>query len=164
MPFYAQVLETLSEAGVRYVVVGGVAVVMHGYLRMTQDIDIVVDLKRENALRAVDTLTAMGLRPFVPVDAREFADPAKRREWIDERNMKVFSMRDWKDPFLSVDLFVQEPVPFDELAARATEVAVGASKVLVAAIGDLIVMKRDAGRPRDLEDIEKLEEIGRTRR
>jgi predicted nucleotidyltransferase len=159
MAFYARVLEALSDAGVRYVVVGGVAVVMHGYLRMTQDVDVVVDLEQENVLRAVDTLTALGLRPMVPVDAREFANPEKRREWIEERNMKVFSMRDWKDPFLSVDLFVREPAPFVELSARAVKVQVGHATVLVAAIDDLIAMKREAGRPTDLQDIQKLEEI-----
>ena len=72
-------------------------------------------------------------------------------------------MRDWKDPFLSVDLFVREPVPFEELSARAEQVQVGHSIVLFAAIDDLIAMKREAGRPTDLQDIQKLEEIARKR-
>jgi predicted nucleotidyltransferase len=77
--------------------------------------------------------------------------------------MKVFSVRDSKDPFLSVDLFVREPVPFDDLARRADQMNVAGKKVLVAAIEDLVTMKRDAGRPSDLVDIQKLESIARKR-
>jgi predicted nucleotidyltransferase len=161
--FYERVLTALSNAGVRFVVVGGVAVVLHGYLRMTQDVDLVLDLERENVLNALDVLTGLGLRPLVPVDVHDFADPEKRRDWIENRNMKVFSVRDWKDPFLSVDLFVKEPVPYGDLEARAKPMNVGGKNVLVAAIDDLVSMKREAGRPVDLLDIEKLQGIARKR-
>jgi predicted nucleotidyltransferase len=161
--FYERVLTALSDAGVKFVVVGGVAVVLQGYLRTTQDVDLVVDLERENILKTLDVLTGLGLRPLVPVDVRDFADPAKRQDWIENRNMQVFSVRDWKDPFLSVDLFVREPVPYDDLERRADQVDVAGKKVLVAAIEDLVTMKRDAGRPVDLVDIQKLESIARKR-
>jgi predicted nucleotidyltransferase len=161
--FYERVLTALSNAGVRFVVVGGVAVVLHGYLRMTQDVDLVLDLERQNVLNALDVLTGLGLRPLVPVDVHDFADPEKRQDWIENRNMKVFAVRDWKDPFLSVDLFVREPVPYADLEARAKPMNVAGKNVLVAAIEDLVSMKREAGRPVDLLDIEKLEGIARKR-
>src|SRR4051812_1027248 len=161
MMFYERVLTALANAQGRFVVVGGVAVVLHGYLRMTQDVDLVVDLDRENVIRALDVLTGLGLRPLVPVDVHDFADPAKRQDWIENRNMKVFSVRDWKDPFLSVDLFVREPVPYEDLEKRAVLMDVAGKKVLVAGIDDLVAMKRDAGRPVDLIDIEKLESLAK---
>jgi hypothetical protein len=91
---YEQLFARLSEADVRYVVVGGVAVILQGYMRLTADVDFMLDLEYSNALRAVQALEACGLRPIVPVRASDFADPAIRRDWIDNKNMKVFSMRD----------------------------------------------------------------------
>ena len=128
---------------------------------MTQDVDLVLDLDRDNVINALDVLTKLGLRPLVPVDPHDFADAAKRQDWIENRNMKVFSVRDWKDPFLSVDLFVREPVPYVDLESRAVPMDVAGKKVLVAAIDDLVKMKREAGRPVDILDIQKLENIAR---
>jgi len=53
------VLDALNRARVRYLVVGGVAVVLHGYLRTTADLDLVIDLAPDNALQAVKALTAL---------------------------------------------------------------------------------------------------------
>ena len=57
------ILRALNDANVRYLIVGGLAVVAHGYVRFTQDIDLVVQLERENVLRAMNALTAIGYRP-----------------------------------------------------------------------------------------------------
>jgi tRNA nucleotidyltransferase/poly(A) polymerase len=53
---FEPVLKTLNEAGVRYLVVGGVAVVLHGYLRTTGDLDLVVELSPANLDRALAAL------------------------------------------------------------------------------------------------------------
>lgn len=62
-------LQALNSAGVRYLVVGGVAVVLHGHLRTTADLDLVVQLERENVLKAVRALAGLGYRPRAPVAA-----------------------------------------------------------------------------------------------
>jgi len=54
------ILSALNDANVRYLIVGGLAVVAHGYVRFTQDIDLVVQLERENVLRAMSALMAIG--------------------------------------------------------------------------------------------------------
>ena len=87
-------LAALDDSGVRFVVVGGVAVVLHGHTRSTVDLDLVVDLASDDAVRAIEALTAAGLEPRLPVDARDFADDATRRSWIEERGMQVFTMLD----------------------------------------------------------------------
>ena len=79
------ILRALNDANVRYLIVGGLAVVAHGYVRFTQDIDLVVQLERENVLRAMNALTAIGYRPLIPVDATQFADEALRQQWRDEK-------------------------------------------------------------------------------
>lgn len=149
----------LNQGHVRYVVVGGVAVVLHGYPRMTADIDLVVDLEPEAALQTVRILTKMGLRPRVPVDAEEFADPKKRLDWIDQRGMTVFNLSDPDDPLRSVDLFVEPPIPFDELWSRSVMIELPSTEVRIASMDDLITMKKAAGRPEDLADIQALEDL-----
>lgn len=160
---FEELLADLDSNGVRYVVVGGVAVVLHGFARLTVDIDLVIDLEAGNVLRCIDTLQARGLRPLVPVDARQFADPNIRREWIETRNLQVFTMRDERNPLLVVDLFAEEPLPFEQLWTAATVIRLHGHDIRVASPHHLIAMKRAAGRAQDLQDIEKLERIAAQR-
>jgi hypothetical protein len=60
---------------------------------------------------------------------------------------------------LTVDLFARAPIPFEELWSRATTVSLGGRGIRIASLHDLIAMKRSAGRPQDLIDIEHLETI-----
>ncbi len=159
MAIFEPLFKALNDAGVRYVVVGGLAVVLHGHPRMTVDVDLVVDLDEDHALRAIDTLVGIGLRPRVPVNPRDFADPAVREGWIRDRGMQVFSMHDPSNPLRAVDLFVDNPLPFEELWSRSNEFELRDTTVRVASIPDLIRMKRLAGRSQDQDDIEKLETI-----
>ena len=161
---FEELLAYLDESGVRFVVVGGLAVVIQGYARLTADIDLVIDLEPANVRRAVDALTARGLRPLLPVDASDFANDARRREWIEMRNLEVFSMRDERNPLLTVDLFAREPMPFEELWSRADRVTLAGRTIHVACIDDLIRMKHAAGRAQDIVDIDHLQEIARRRR
>jgi hypothetical protein len=154
----------LNRNGVRYVVVGGVAVVLHGFARLTGDVDLAVDLEPAAARNAVATLSALGLRPRLPVVADDFADPAVRGTWVRDRHMRVFTFIDPADPMLVVDCFAEDMVPFDGLWARAETIHVGPTPVRVASIADLIALKRLANRPQDVQDIAELEEIARRRR
>jgi len=56
------ILRALNEADVRYLIVGGLAVVAHGYVHYTAGVDIVVDLERENTLSAMKAIEAIGYR------------------------------------------------------------------------------------------------------
>ena len=159
MPLYQPLFRALNASGTRYVVVGGVATVLHGYARLTADVDLVLDLEREAAARAMRALVALGLRPRVPVAAEDFADERIRKTWVSGKGMRVFSLYKPGDPLLSVDLFAEHPVDFERLFERAEVCEIGAVPVRIASIPDLIHLKRLADRPRDREDIEKLEEI-----
>ena len=159
MTLFEPVFRALDQAGVRYVVVGGVAVVLHGHARLTADLDLAVDLNPEPARTAIEALVGLGLRPTVPVDPAMFADAETRDRWVSERNMRVFSMRHLDDPLNQVDLFVDEPIPFEELWERSIEVALENLRVRIASIPDLITMKELAGRRLDEEDIAELRRI-----
>jgi hypothetical protein len=156
---FEPIFTALNQARVRYVVVGGVAVVLHGHARLTADLDLAVDLTPAAAANAVDTLVAQGLRPRAPVEPSEFAQPEARARWMAEHGMQVFSMWDPGDPMRSVDLFVDNPIDFEELWRRSETVPLGDTTARVASIPDLIRLKRIAGRPEDLLDIEALEAI-----
>jgi predicted nucleotidyltransferase len=149
-------LSALTDAGVRYVIVGGVAVVLHGYLRATADLDLILSMEESNLAAALRTLEDLGFHPRAPVPLAAFANASERKRWIEEKNLQVFSLWHSKMPGFEVDLFVETPLPFDDLYSRAIRVELGKTSVAVAAIDDLIAMKRAAGRPRDVEDIEAL--------
>ncbi len=149
----------LNEAGVRYIVVGGVAVVLHGHLRTTADLDLVVELSPDNALKAVEALVGLGYRPRAPVSADEFAREDARRDWIATKGMTVFSMWHPARPGLEVDLFVALPFDFDEVYARALAVPLDTVTATVIGLADLVAMKRLAGRTQDLLDVEALEAL-----
>ncbi len=164
MSLLESLFEALNHAGVRYVVVGGVATVLHGFARLTADVDLVVDLAPSEARKAIEALVGLGLRPRPPVDPAAFADSDVRESWIRDKGMRVFSLWDPSRPMREVDLFVEHPIEFEGLFARAETVTLDTTTVRVACIPDLIALKRLANRPQDLADIEALEAILQTKK
>jgi hypothetical protein len=161
MSFYLPLFKALNDADVKYVVVGGLATVLHGYARFTADVDLVIDLQEADVENAVKTLVGFGMKPRLPVDPLQFADPEIRESWRKEKNMEVFSFFDPGNPVLTVDLFVYEPVPYHDLAHRAVRIDIDGITVPVCSINDLIALKMKSARSRDLDDIEHLREIQR---
>jgi hypothetical protein len=159
LSLFETLFDALNAGGMRYVVVGGLATVLHGYARLTADVDLVVDLSPHEAKKTIDVLTQFGLLPRAPVVASQFADDGVRQGWVRDKGMRVFSLWDPKEPLREVDLFVQHPIPFADLYARSEVVTVNATDIRIASIADLITLKRIAGRPEDLADIEALEAI-----
>lgn len=151
------VFSALNDAGVRYVVVGGLAVLAHGVLRATNDIDVVLDLEENNVGRATEALSALGFQPLIPVPLADLGRPERRREWIEEKGARVFHLFSDRHPTARVDIFLEEPFDLEEVLERALheEVAPG---IVVPFIGreDLVRMKVEAGRSQDLVDAENL--------
>lgn len=153
------VLRALHTAEVRAIVVGGVAVVLHGHVRLTADLDLAIDLATDNVLAVLGVLRDQGLRPRLPVAPEQFADPQIRDRWRRERHLTVFSMHDPADPRREVDLLAEPPLPFTELWDASHVVTVAGIPVRVASLDHIIAMKRAAGRPQDLADIVALEDL-----
>jgi hypothetical protein len=139
-----------------FVLVGLLALVLHGLDRLTADVALVIDLSPESALPAIQALTAAGYRPLAPVDPVALADPDQRREWQTLRNMQVFSFWDSTNTRPTVDIMLSPEVPFDELWTAASVMNIGGHDIRVASIAHLIQMKAAAGRTQDLADIERL--------
>jgi hypothetical protein len=153
------ILRALNDADVRYLIVGGLAVVAHGYLRFTQDIDLVIELERENVLRAMNAFTGIGYRPLVPVEATQFADETLRQQWRDEKGMIVFQLFNPHRESTRVDIFIREPFLFAQEFETAKWHTWGELRAPVLRIEALIAMKEGAGRPQDVADAALLRDI-----
>ena len=153
---FAALFSMLAAARTRYVVVGGLAVLLHGIDRLTADVDLVLDLAPEATGDTVRALTAAGYRPMAPVDPMELADPERRSEWRTKRRMQVFSFWDSTNARPTVDVMLKSPVPFEELWTQATLFPIAGVEVRVASIPHLIRLKEAAGRPGDLADVARL--------
>jgi hypothetical protein len=153
----AAILRALNDAQVRYLIVGGVAVVAHGYLRYTADLDLVLDLREDNVRRALAVFPRLGYQPLVPVPLDQFADAGIRKQWAQEKGLTVFSLFSSDHARTNVDLFVEDPLDFDKAYAGAVhlEAAPGVRAPFVS-LEDLLSLKQRAGRPKDLEDIRQL--------
>lgn len=162
--FYEELFEKLNSSNVDYVVVGGVALVLHGVVRLTADLDLMVHLEEGNLSRFVNIMKELGYRPKVPVKAEEFISAKNRATWISEKNMKVFSFFHPQKPINLVDVFVEEPVEYGLIKSDAVEIMSGNVSIPVVSVKNLIRLKEISGRPQDIADIAALKEIEKSGR
>jgi hypothetical protein len=154
------IVSALNESRVQYLIVGGLAVVAHGYVRFTADVDLMVSVEHENLERLVKALKGLGYRPRAPVDIEDFVDHSKRQQWAEERNMTVFSLFSNIHQATEIDVFLKPPLDFDTAYGRSVRQEVGpGTPAVFCSLEDLIELKTLAGRPEDREDIEKLKQL-----
>jgi hypothetical protein len=154
------IVRALNGANVKYLIVGGLAVNAHGYMRLTRDIDLVVGLERENVIGALKALLDLNYRMSIPTTPEQFADASNREMWRREKNMTV--LRLWSDSHgrTPIDVFVYEPFDFGkEYAAANWEEVAPELQAPIIRYETLIEMKRSAARPQDLADVAELEEV-----
>jgi hypothetical protein len=136
---YSDVFDRLEHDKVRYVVISGVAVVLHGYIRPVADLDIAIDSSPDEAQRAMSTLTACGFVPTIPLPLSALTV------------LRMFDVL-----HREVDVFVRYHIPFEELVSASEMMRVGDNMVRVASLDHVIRAKRITRRPHDLDDIEGL--------
>jgi hypothetical protein len=148
-----RVAGALDRARVPYALAGGAAVALHGAVRGTVDVDLVIRLRESDFVKAERALNALGLQSRLPVTAAEVF--RFRKEYIRNRNMTAWSFVNPSLPSELVDLILTE----DLATMTVTAIKVRGRTVRLASIDDLIRMKRKSGRPQDLEDIEALRRL-----
>lgn len=159
--YYDSVIKALNKSKVKYAVAGGVAVVLYGYARLTLDLDLIVELSKENLGKFFDILYKLGYRPKVPVTKEEFIDRQKHKEWIKKKGMVVFSFFHLKDHLKLIDMFVTEPIKFSEIARKIKRIRVKSLIIPTVSLEHLKRLKSLASRQKDLVDLRNLEEIER---
>ena len=159
MQSFTELFSVLNKHQCRYVVVGGLAAVLHGHSRLTADIDLAVDLATEEASKVLRALDEFGMQPRAPVEMADFLSPETRQQWKADKRMVVFSLYHPHKPMLSLDLFIDNPIEFSDLWERAEDMTLDGLPLKVASLPDLIRLKQIAGREQDVQDIKYLKEI-----
>jgi len=156
---YEGLFKALNDAGVRYLLTGGVAVNFHGLPRMTYDVDLIVLLEPENLERLTALLTKLGYLPRLPVPASGLADPVIRAKWRTEKGLMAYTFLHPSQPMAEVDVMIDAPAPFEELMARRKDVEFGSTRVPLISREDLIATKTGSPRRQDICDVESLRKL-----
>ena len=159
MEIFKKLFFYLNEESVKYMVAEGVAVNLYGIERATADIDIILKLEEENLLRFINVVNKLGLKPKVPVKLEDFADAHKRKAWIEDKSMTVFSLYDPRNPFFLLDIFIETPFDFDEVYKKRKRMKFDETMIPVVPMEELIRMKEKSNRPQDRADIYYLKKI-----
>lgn len=152
-------LKTLSDAKVEFVLVGGLAVALHGYQRVTMDVDVALAMDEENLQRFIACAKAAGLQPTIPVAIESLTNSSLIDQWHREKGMLAFSLRSPEAVATVMDVLIRPVVPFTALRQDAKPIEIGPLKIAVASIEHLIAMKSGTGRSKDQIDIEELRKI-----
>lgn len=157
--FYFDLFRALEREGVRYLVVGGVAVNLHGAERMTSDVDLMLALDAENLKRFFSAVKDFGFKPVVPATLEQLCDADTLDVWIREKHMLAFALRPTQDMAPTVDILVKPVVSFEDAYMRRYKVKVEGIEISVAAAEDLITLKSGTGREIDKSDIRALRRL-----
>ncbi|MEX2107171.1 MAG: DUF6036 family nucleotidyltransferase [Solirubrobacterales bacterium] len=146
MTGFGQILEDLNGAGVRYVLIGGIALIRHGVVRATRDVDAVFDPDPAN----LDRIRSL---------AAKWDATLPDGSPIPEGGISADRSIDLRTAHGELDLVSEKiaAVPFQDLLARAETRRVDGVEAPICSLPDLVAMKRAVGRERDLVDLADLE-------
>ena len=156
-----ELMTDLAEGGIRFVVAGGVAVVLHGVERTTLDLDLALEETPENLERFLQFAAASGLKPRAPIPAEVLLDRAALDRLVAEKGARVLTFQHPDRPWLQLDVFLTPESSYRSLIDTATPIVLGRVSVYVVSTRQLIQMKRAIHPPRDkdIADIAALEKI-----
>jgi hypothetical protein len=157
--FYLELFRALEEDRVRYLLVGGLAMNLHGVPRMTMDVDLVIALDAQNVDQFIRCARRLGLQPQAPVALEALADPAARAQWIEQKHMIAFALCAPEPSAPTVDILIVHPLDFDAASARAAVRDAGGVPVRLASVEDMIALKANTGRRQDADDVAHLRRL-----
>jgi predicted nucleotidyltransferase len=150
------IFAALNREGVEYLVIGGVAVGFHGFVRATKDVDIVPNPEPENLARLAAMLAALDtqIEGEEEFEGEELPDPLDPEalglggNWVLLTRLGRFDIMQWigDDPL------------WEKLSPTAVEAEIGGLPVKFASYESLVFLKEQAGRPQDLIDLQQLRE------
>lgn len=153
---FSDFFEAMATANVDYVLVGGLAVSLHGIVRGTLDVEVALAMDDANLARFIAAARRMGLAPSLPVPIEALANAAQIDALFREKNMLAFSLRESAPAGLVVDVLVRPRVPYSALRANAVIRSIGSAAIPIASVDHLIELKSQTGRSIDALDIENL--------
>ena len=153
MTFLERVCSTLNAAKVRYAVVGGYAVALHGAVRGTVDIDIVLRWSRKDLQKVETALNKIKLVSKLPLTHEDVF--LYRDEYIKNRNLIAWNFYNPGDMTEQLDVIIN----FDAKGKKVLNKMINNVTVPVLNVHDLIEMKKKSGRKQDKEDAKALEAL-----
>ena len=155
------ILRALTDAKVQFILVGGFAVQLHGFVRTTIDLDLVLAMDDDNLSRFIAVAKQFGLSPIIPESIDSLRSASQIDRWHREKGMLAFALREPRVGGSVINVLVRPEIPFQQLQTDAVTVQLFERDVKIASIENLLVMKRIANRPKDRIDIEALEKLQR---
>lgn len=156
MDSYENVLRALNDTGVRYLIVGGVAMNLLGCPRFTNDIDILLALDEGNLHAMKAAMKTLGYEQRIPFSLDELGDEKKVLKLMREKNLLAYTFYNPKEPLYSIDVIVGPSLQFDRYKANQLHVDVWGLALPVVSIDDLIGLKRQSDREKDAMDVATL--------
>lgn len=153
MDSYKDVFQALEEAKISYIIVGGVAMNLLGCPRFTNDIDVLLALNHDNLEVMKKTMKDLGYEQRIPLALDELGDEKKALKFTEEKNLLAYTFFNAKEPLYSLDIIVGASLRFDEFKKNQLHMKVWGMDLPVVSIDDLIGLKREANREKDLLDI-----------
>lgn len=144
-PDFLDFIKAFNETGVKYMLVGGYAVIFHGYARNTGDMDIWVEKTQENYQRIMQAFQIFGMPVFDMI----------LQNFLDTEKLDVFS---FGSPPVSIDVITSlKGLNFEDTYPFAEEKNTDGTPVKIISLDKLLEAKKASGRPKDLQDIQHLE-------
>ncbi|MDP2927248.1 MAG: hypothetical protein Q8N80_00365 [Candidatus Omnitrophota bacterium] len=162
MFIYEDILREFQKHKIQYIVIGGIAVNLHGALRSTADLDILLEMSEDNLKRFLVILKSNNYRSKQPIDLIQIADKKNREYLVGEKNLKAVNFYK-KGGLEEVDIIIDAPFTFDEAKKDIIWVRSGSTRMPLLSIDGLIKMKKKTGRTIDKLDIDALKRIKRLR-
>jgi hypothetical protein len=151
--FISKVCDALAAKGVRYALAGGHAVSLHGAVRGTVDIDVVINWDQRSLRNAGNALGEIGLVSRLPITAENVFQ--FRDEYIENRNLIAWNFYNPENLTQQVDIIIS----YDLKGKRRQRLDTSEGPIYILDIRELIEMKRASGRPQDLSDVDALEKL-----
>lgn len=159
MTEYEKIFSTLNRHKVKYLVVGGVAVNLYGYMRFTADIDIIILLEERNLSKMEEAMKELEYGPRLPVQLKALNDKKQVEQWMKRKNLKAYTFNPPKGAMMQIDIIIEESLNFENIARQSTFKKAGEIRIPLVGLEDLIKMKKKANRPKDNLDLSTLQEL-----
>ena len=143
----------------QYLLIGGLAVSLHGVERATINIEITVALQPNNLDQLIALAESLNLKPVLPVPLASLKNIDQLKQWHQEKNLLAFALRTEELAGVTLDILLFPPIDVSKMQQNVTKFEIGNIKLNVASIDDLIALKQAAGRAIDLTDIEHLNKL-----
>lgn len=153
MNLFERVFRELNRSKVKYLVVGGVAINLHGYLRFTGDLDLLITLDKKNLGKMDKAMKKLKYSERLPVPILALSEKKQVEKWLKEKNLKAYTFNPPQNNLLQIDVIIEDSLKFASYKKNKKIKNIGQLKIPVVSIEDIIKMKKRAKREKDILDI-----------